>query len=630
MSRLLLILVFIMGIYQASFATEYHVSPLGKDSNTGSADAPFQTISRAAEIALAGDIIIVHEGVYREYISPPRGGEKGKPIVYQAEPGEKVEIKGSEIVKGWIRFSGNVWKVVIPNSFFGNYNPYQEIIAGDWFNDLGRIHHTGEVYLNGKSLFESATLENVLHPQPNTRIVDQEGSVYTWYGETDNENTYLYANFQGANPNEEMVEINVRMCCFYPEEPGKNYITVRGFHMSQAATPWAPPTAEQPGLLGTHWSKGWIIEDNVISDSKCVGITLGKERSTGQNVWLNNPCKDGATHYNEVIFRALEIGWSKENIGSHTVRNNVIRNCEQAGIVGSLGAVFSQIYNNYIYNIWAKRMFTGAEMAGIKIHASIDMLIKNNCIHHAGRGIWIDWMAQGTRITGNILYENTTDDLFSEVNHGPYLVDNNLLLSEVSIRDWSEGGAFVHNLINGKILHRQVLNRFTPYHFSHITRVAGLRNTYGGDNHFYNNLFVKGYPDNPENGSYGLKIYDQLETPCKAEGNFYYYGSNPYYLETGHKSNPDFNPKVEIIEKEDGIYLNMNLDNAFLARKVKPVNSESFGQTKVSELPYEDPTGKSIDFSKDLLGNQRDDEELVAGPFQHLNKGRNRIKIWVK
>jgi len=42
----------------------------------------------------------------------------------------------------------------------------------------------------------------------------------------------------------------------------------------------------------------------------------------------------------------------------------VIFDCEQAGIVGSLGAVYSRIANNHIYGIWAKRQFTGAEMAG--------------------------------------------------------------------------------------------------------------------------------------------------------------------------------------------------------------------------------------------------------------------------
>ncbi|MHC4646144.1 MAG: hypothetical protein ACYTBJ_11620, partial [Planctomycetota bacterium] len=147
--------------------------------------------------------------------------------------------------------------------------------------------------------------------------------------------------------------------------------------MSQAATQWAPPTAEQIGLIGTHWSKGWIIENNVISDSKCAGVTLGKDRKSGHNVCAKNPGKDGAKLYNEVVARALENGWSKERIGSHIVRNNTIFNCEQAGICGSLGAVFSRITDNHIHDIWTKWQFEGDEIAGIKIHASIDMLIKN-------------------------------------------------------------------------------------------------------------------------------------------------------------------------------------------------------------------------------------------------------------
>ena len=62
--------------------------------------------------------------------------------------------------------------------------------------------------------------------------------------------------FQGADPNEELAEINVRKCCFYPEKPGMNYITVRGFEMAQAACPWTPPTADQPGLLGNALEQG--------------------------------------------------------------------------------------------------------------------------------------------------------------------------------------------------------------------------------------------------------------------------------------------------------------------------------------------------------------------------------------
>jgi alpha-N-arabinofuranosidase len=90
---------------------------------------------------------------------------------------------------------------------------------------------------------------------------------------------------------------------------GINYITVRGFTLRDAATPWAPPTAEQIGLIGTHWSKGWVIENNVISHSRCSGIALGKYG----DAWDNK--SQSAEGYNRTIQSPLKNGWTKENIG---------------------------------------------------------------------------------------------------------------------------------------------------------------------------------------------------------------------------------------------------------------------------------------------------------------------------
>ena len=510
----------------AAPAKELHVSVTGNDHNDGSTSKPYKTISAAARVAQPGDAITVHEGAYRERVTPPRGGESdSKRIVYQAAAGEKVEIKGSEAIRDWKEFMPGVWKATIPNSLFGAYNPYKDLIVGDWFNDKGRPHHTGEVYLNGRSLFETHLLERVMHPQALADARDVDASTYTWFAESDAKFTYIYANFHDKDPNRELVEINVRNSCFYPDQPGRDYITIRGFRMSQAATQWAAPTAEQIGLIGTNWSKGWIIENNVVSDSKCVGISLGKDRKTGHNVWIDDPRKDGATHYNEVIVRALEAGWSREKIGSHIVRHNVIFNCEQAGVVGSLGAVFSQISNNHIYNIWTKRQFAGAEIAGIKLHAAIDVLIRNNRIHNAGRGMWMDWMAQGTHITGNLLYDNSTDDLFVEVDHGPFLVDNNLFLSGLNLRDVSEGGAYAHNLMTGRILSQPEPRRSTPYHKAHSTALAGLTSIVGGDDRFYNNIFVGGAEAdiNPLRfGGHGLWVYNHREYPLQTGGNVYF------------------------------------------------------------------------------------------------------------
>ena len=122
---------------------------------------------------------------------------------------------------------------------------------------------------------------------------DQQGSLYTWYCESNDNSITIWANFHESDPNRELTEINVRKACFYPEKAGVNYITVCSFQFRQAATPWAPPTAEQVGMAGTNWSKGWVIENNIISDSKCTGITLGKDRASGQNVAMADPSNSG-------------------------------------------------------------------------------------------------------------------------------------------------------------------------------------------------------------------------------------------------------------------------------------------------------------------------------------------------
>jgi hypothetical protein len=616
-------------------AREFHVSVKGDDGNGGSLSDPFRTISAAARVAQPGDVIAVHEGTYRERITPPRGGESdAKRIVYQAAAGEKAVIKGSEVIRDWKPFKSGVWKATIPNSFFGSYNPYKDLIWGDWFTDKGRPHHTGEVYLNGKSLWETHLLERVLDPRPFEGARDSQGSTWTWFCESDDKYTYIYANFHDQDPNKQLVEINVRDSCFYPDQPGRDYITIRGFRMSQAATQWAAPTAEQIGLIGTHWSKGWIIENNVISDSKCSGLSLGKDRATGHNVWVRNPAIDGATHYNQVVTRALDAGWSREKIGSHIVRNNTIFDCEQTGIVGSLGAVFSQITNNHIYNIWTKRQFTGAEMAGIKLHAAIDVLIKGNRLHNTGRGLWMDWMAQGTRITGNLLYDNSTEDLFVEVDHGPFIVDNNLLLSGISLNDMSEGGAYAHNLLAGKIISRPELSRFTPYHRAHSTAVAGLSNTRGGDNRFHNNILIGGddtgsispTPQSTRAIGFGLWVYDTREYPTQTGGNVYLNGARAYAKEIGAAQSPDFDPKLRVEERETGVYLHLSLPAEVSKAATKLVTTELLGKAKIPQLAYENADATPVVIDYDYFGKHRSKTRPAAGPFEHAGQGP--VKVW--
>ena len=604
MSLILCMLLLLSGIIQAR---EYHVSVKGNDTNKGTGQAPFQTISRAAEAAQPGDFITVHEGTYRERINPPRGGMSDeKRIIYQANPGDKVVIKGSEVIKGWQKVQNDTWKAVIPNSFFGDFNPYSDLINGDWFNPKGREHHTGAVYLNGHWLTEAAKQDDVLKPISNTPL---------WFGQVDNTNTTIWAQFSNVNPNEAEVEINVRRAVFYPDKTGVNFITVRGFTMMHAATPWAPPTAEQVGLIGTHWSKGWIIENNDIRYSTCVGITLGKHGDQWDNTSANT-----AEGYIKTIERALEKGWSRENIGHHVVRNNHISHCEQAGIVGSMGAVFSSITGNVIHDIHIRQLFTGAEMAGIKIHAAIDTEIRRNHIYRTCRGIWLDWMAQGTRVTRNLLHDNNTcEDLFVEVNHGPFLIDNNIFLSSRSLFDMSQGGAYVHNLFAGSIGLRPELSRETPFHPPHSTKVAGLRNIEGGDDRFYNNMIIQ--PG-------GLDGYDKATLPVQIGGNVYYKGAKPCEKETNCLVKAEFDPNIQLVEEGDSVFLHITLDDSYRALDNPLVTTSLLGLAKIPNAAYENPDGTPLKIDTDYLGKKRDETKPSAGPFENPGEEKLKLKVW--
>lgn len=609
-----------------SLAREYHVSVNGNDQDQGTSSKPFKTIPAAARVAQPGDVITVHQGIYRERINPPRGGTSASQrIVYQAAPGEKVEIKGSEVIKNWLKVQDDVWKVTLPNSFFGLFNPFSDLIRGDWFVANKRDHHTGAVYLNGDWLVEAAKLDDVLKA---------DGSNALWFGQVDATNTTIWARFKGVNPNEQLVEINVRQTVFYPDKPGRNYITVRGFTMRHAATPWAPPTAEQIGLIGTHWSKGWIIENNVVSHSICSGIALGKHGDAFDNTSANS-----AEGYVKTIERAHAhaIAWTRANIGHHVVRNNTISYCEQAGVVGSLGAAFSTVTGNTIHDIHVRQLFTGAEMAGIKFHAAIDSVISHNHIYRTCRGLWLDWMAQGTRVSGNLFHDNAAEDLFMEVDHGPFVVDNNLFLSGTSLLDMSEGGAYAHNLFAGKIVSTEELSRQTPYHPAHATVVAGLSKIKGGDNRFYNNFLVgtggsvgevaKKDDRHRRASGYGLWVYDIREFPLQTGGNVSCHGVQPYGKETNHLVLTAFDPQVKLVEEGGRFILQLTLGPELKQAATTLVTTKLLGNAKIPGLPYENADGSSLRINTDYFGKKRSSAHPSAGPFENPGTGSMALKV---
>ncbi len=635
MRKLNLALLSLLCVFAAQ-AKNIHVSPSGSNSNKGTAESPYRTISKAALVALAGDSIIIHEGTYRERVSPANGGVNPQSrITYIAAPGEKVYLKGSEEIAEWTKYSGDVWQTVVPNSQFGEFNPYDTNHYGDWLHN-GKDRSLGEVYLEGAALCEETKIEDA-----------KELESGRWYSEVDDQNTTIYAHFYGENPNKVLTEINVRPTCFTPHTVGINYITIDGLNISQAASQWSPPTGEQVGMINPNWSKGWIIKNCDISYAKCVGISIGKERSTGHNYaaqYKDSPFnKSGFSREIESIISAINKGWSKENIGSHLIENNKIYECGQAGIVGHLGCAFSTIRGNEIRDVNYTEYVTGFETGGIKLHAAIDVVIEDNVIVHCRRGLWLDWQAQGTHVKNNIFDENISEDLFIEVSHGPTLVYNNIMLSKIGVFLDAQGVMFANNLIKGKVKNRNSQERYTPFHMPHSTQLRGFFNSSGGDWRFYNNIFLGQIED--EDGSVtdnGLNVFNDFPSdfgspksksakannlgfkfPIWMQGNVYYKYGTPHEEETGHTVLSEEAPQVELLRTDDGdYYLSAYVDLAALKDvETIGINTGMLKQAFISEQIFENPDASPFVFDVDYFHLSRNVEKPTVGPFESAPQG---------
>ena len=224
-----------------------------KAGGDGSQEKPFRNISEAAVIAEPGDTVWVSPGLYRESVDPSNPGHRDRRITYVSTEPLGAVISGAERVSSWKHYSDNVWVARVNNSLFGGYNPYTTLVYGDWY--FARADkHTGCVYLNDEAMYETSCLEDCICGEVSEVSWNPDNSFFKWYAEQDEDRneTVIYANFQGADPNCEKVEINVRRECFWPSETGRNYITVRGFKVEKAATTWAPPAAFQDGMIGPH------------------------------------------------------------------------------------------------------------------------------------------------------------------------------------------------------------------------------------------------------------------------------------------------------------------------------------------------------------------------------------------
>jgi hypothetical protein len=81
---------------QPPAGTTFYVATTGSDTNPGTQTAPFATLQHAADVAAAGDTVLVRQGVYNALLTPTHSGNLAQgPITFASYPGELATIDGT-------------------------------------------------------------------------------------------------------------------------------------------------------------------------------------------------------------------------------------------------------------------------------------------------------------------------------------------------------------------------------------------------------------------------------------------------------------------------------------------------------------------------------------------------------
>ncbi len=391
------------------------------DNNPGTKEKPFKTISRAAALAQPGDIVLVHEGIYREWVAPLHGGEEGRPITYMGAPNEKVVIRGSEIYcEVWNPVTGHpgVFSTKIPGDFFTtDFNPFKIVYSEG--RGGGR---QGQVFLDGKEIFE-AKKEVKTDPATRKKVPgkSQMEAMYeqpaTWCSE-DGETIYLHLT-EGSKPiSKTQVEFSVRRHIFAPVRRSQNFINLKGFIFEHCANDVSFP---QVGAVSCRSGQHWIIENNIIRDIKTIGLDFGAE---DENPWL---LPDILPEDRYLVSGHHDIFTLDERRipGRHLILNNTVSDCGQCGIAG-LFSDGSVVMGNIVERCGG--VIPGFESGGIKIHGLMGGTVEANLVRdNESWGIWLDCGYIGSRVTRNVVVNNRISGIFFECSNGPGLIDNNIV-----------------------------------------------------------------------------------------------------------------------------------------------------------------------------------------------------------
>lgn len=399
-------------------AAEYVVagaSPQAADNNAGTAAQPLKTINKAAELAHAGDTVMVKAGIYREAVRLGHSGSPTAPITFTADPPGSVLVTGADVITGWQKVAGAapIYRV-----------PWNHFFAIDFHNGQPIEHHpedaplwgrAEQVIADGKQLLPVAGLADlqtawtkqaaalkaggaspVLQP-PVAHLGGPFSGMFA-VDTTNKKELYIWLG-DGSDPNAHKLETDTRARIFgtdpWENKAGVAYINVRGFIFRYGAT---FPQRAAVWLHGQHN----LMENCVIEQMAGSGVNVGG-----------------------------------------TLRRCVVRGCGQVGgAAGGDGFLNEECL--WEGNCW-KPISRDWDAGGVKMTV-LNGGVFRRCVfrRNGGPGLWFDIDVRNVLVTECVFQENEGAGLFVEISRNIQALHNLALGNATGVvghnDDWSAGG----------------------------------------------------------------------------------------------------------------------------------------------------------------------------------------------
>lgn len=488
----LFLLLILFGLINNTWARDLYVdgsNPLASDVNNGSATKPFKTIGYAAKNAVAGDTVHVQNGVYREFVEVENSGTgPNKMITFKAD-GNKVYVKGSDVVTGWVLYGNNIWR---KEGWL--INSQQVFVDGDYLVQIG-----------GNALFSPDRL-----PAKGRGTTDMiAGSFY--YDES-GKNLFVRLKDNG-NPNKHLMEVSTRALLLRLK--WKNYIKIFGFnflHSNNTAT------------IKSGWPAVAINGDNCVIENNnfswCDFTGLGGNGN-------NHIIKNNTANYNGNSGMSFS-GSGISMVGNVTNYNNY-RNFDpewHAGGVKNVKLVNSSIRNhvslhNYGHGIWCD------------IDCNDVIIDSNKVQENEGTGIFYE-ISEKAQISNNIIFGNKLHGIYISASSNCNIINN---LVHANMR-----GVVVHGVPRSAFGKKYVTFNNNIYNNiisenSNADIVFARKSESFGDNYSDYNLFFQSKSQLVNRIDYAAPIYTLAQWRALTSNDIHSIAGDPYFV---NKNKYDF------------------------------------------------------------------------------------------